>query len=416
MQAETRRETTSVMVGSVPIGSAHPVRVQSMTNTVTAKVEDTLDQIKLLADAGSELVRITINDTNAAAAVPEIVKRLRNEGYTVPIIGDFHYNGHILLEKHPDMATAIDKYRINPGNVGKGDKKDDNYSQIINAAIKYDKPVRIGVNAGSIDQDLLDEHMDTNAKSSTPKSFQEVLVDTMVDSALISLKAAKDLGLSEDKIILSVKVSELQEMVQAYRQLAPLCNVPLHLGLTEAGSSVKGLVSSAAALGIVLQDGIGDTIRISLTPEPNVPRSREVDACIDLLQSMGLRSFRPSITSCPGCGRTDSDYFIHLAEDVDKHIKAKIKAWAVKYPGVESLKVAVMGCVVNGPGESKYADIGISLPGIRETPTAPVYIDGALSQTLKGENITQEFIGILDDYIQRRFAGVSGQKIGVEQG
>lgn len=402
-----RRQSISVNVGGIQIGSDFPVRIQSMTNTVTAKVDDTVSQIQSLAQAGSELVRITINDLNAAQAVPEIVQRLADQGIHVPIIGDFHYNGHILLKKYPEMAKSIAKYRINPGNVGKGDKKDDNFAQMISVAKEFDKPVRIGVNWGSIDPDLLDANMDLNAKLSSPKPFQEVMIQTMIDSALQSIELAQKLGLAKNKIIVSVKMSELQDMLTAYRKLAPLTDVALHLGLTEAGNGVKGIVSSAAALSLLLDQGIGDTIRVSLTPEPNIPRSREVEVCKELLQSMGYRFFKPSITSCPGCGRTDSDYFIHLAQDVNAHIAAKINEWKPKYPGVESLKIAVMGCVVNGPGESKYANIGISLPGLREEPTAPVYIDGKLSTTLKGDHITAEFIAILDSYIQNRYRSAS---------
>ena len=404
MALNNRRKTVTVDVGGVLIGSDHPVRVQSMTNTVTSKVDDTVFQIKELVDAGSELVRITVNDASAAEAVPEIVQRLADTGYSVPIIGDFHYNGHILLKKCPDTAAALAKYRINPGNVGKGDKRDENFSTMIRVAMDYGRPVRIGVNWGSIDQQLLDSHMDANAKRAVPKSFHQVMVDVMIESAQRSVEVALGLGLSKENMIVSVKMSEIQDMITAYQQLAPLLDLPLHVGLTEAGNGVKGVTCSAAALGILLQQGIGDTIRVSLTPEPGVSRAKEVDVCTNLLQTMGFRFFKPMVTSCPGCGRTDSDYFVHLANDVNHHIAEKINEWRPKYPGVESLKIAVMGCVVNGPGESKYADLGISLPGIREEPTAPVYVDGRLSQTLRGDNITETFIQILDDYIQTRFS------------
>ena len=386
------------------MGAAYPVRVQSMTNTVTSNVEATVKQIKELADAGSEYVRITVNDANAAEAVPSIITHLKNQGYNTPIIGDFHYNGHILLTKFPKTAEALAKYRINPGNVGKGNKRDDNFATMIEVAKNFDKPVRIGVNWGSIDQDLFDLNMEKNAGLTQPKDFNDVMIDTMIESAQRSVDAALRLGLPENKIVVSVKMSEIQDMITAYERISPLITVPLHVGLTEAGYGVKGITCSAAALGILLQQGIGDTIRVSLTPEPNVSRAREVDVCTNLLQTMGFRFFKPTVTSCPGCGRTDSDYFIHLARDVNQHIADKINEWRPKYPGVEALKIAVMGCVVNGPGESKYANIGISLPGIREEPTAPVYIDGELSTTLRGDNIIAEFIEILENYIQNRYS------------
>ncbi len=400
---KNRRHTHTVSVGQVNMGSDHPIVVQSMTNTVTYKVEETVAQIKQLSDAGSELVRITVNDAQAAEAVPLILSHLTDAGYNVPIIGDFHYNGHILLTKYPQVAALLSKYRINPGNVGKGDKRDDNFATMISVAKHYDKPVRIGVNGGSLDPDLFTLRMDENATKATPKSFKDVMIDTMVESAQMSCDAAIKYGLPEDKIIVSVKLSEVQDMIQVYQRLAPKIPFPLHVGLTEAGNGVKGLVSSAAALSVLLQQGIGDTIRISLTPEPGIPRSREVDACTSLLQAMDFRFFKPTVTSCPGCGRTDSDYFIHLAQDVNAHIVSKINEWRPKFPGVESLKVAVMGCVVNGPGESKYADIGISLPGLREDPVAPVYIDGELVKTLRGEGITETFIDMLETYIQKRY-------------
>lgn len=402
-----RRETVSVNIGGVLMGSGHPIVVQSMTNTPTADVEATVTQIKELADAGSELVRITVNDMEAMEAVPEIIKRLRSEGYETPIIGDFHYNGHILLTQCPAGAKALAKYRINPGNVGKGDKHDSNFSDMIQVAIDNDKPVRIGVNWGSLDQELFTEMMEENATLAKPRDFKDVVVDAMVTSAISSADLALKLGLPKDKIVVSVKMSEIQDMLRVYQTLAEKSDYVLHLGLTEAGAGVKGIASSAGALAILLQQGIGDTIRVSLTPEPGVARSREVEVCKDLLQSMDFRFFKPSVTSCPGCGRTDSDYFIYLAQDVNQLIAEKIAEWRVVYPGVEKLKVAVMGCVVNGPGESKYADIGISLPGIREIPTAPVYLDGKQFTTLKGDEITSEFIEILETYIQTRF-GVGG--------
>ena len=401
---DSRRDTTTVMIGHVPMGSDHPVVVQSMTNTPTADVAKTVAQIKELADAGSEVVRITVNDMDAMAAVPEIVTNLKADGYDVPIVGDFHYNGHILLEKNPEGAKALAKYRINPGNVGKGYKHDDNFAAIVNCAIKYDKPVRIGVNWGSLDQELFTELMDDNAKLDTPKDFKEVVIDAMILSVVQSTEYAIRLGLPKEKIVVSVKMSELQDMVTVYERLAEETDYVLHLGLTEAGGSVKGMAASSAALAILLQQGIGDTIRMSLTPEPGVPRALEVEGCKALLQSMGSRYFRPSVTSCPGCGRTGSDYFVTLAKDINDYIAESMPTWKTKYVGVEKLNIAVMGCVVNGPGESKYADIGISLPGIAETPRAPVYIDGAIHCTLKGDYIKEEFIEILNDYIDKKYA------------
>ena len=398
-----RRPTPSVAIGGIPMGSDHPVRIQSMTNTVTSNVEETVKQIQLLADEGSEYVRITVNDASAAQAVPSIVHQLRDQGYDTPIIGDFHYNGHILLTKYPKAAQALSKYRINPGNTGKKDGRDQNFSTMIKVAIEHQRVVRVGVNWGSIDADLLDHHMTLNAKRPNPQAFNRVMVDVMVESARRSVELAVSLGLPDNQLVVSVKMSDIQDMIRAYERIATVVNVPLHLGLTEAGSGVKGITGSAAALAILLQQGIGDTLRVSLTPEPGVPRSREVSVCSHLLQTMGFRFFKPSVTSCPGCGRTDSDYFIHLANDVNDHIDQKIKEWKAIYPGVESLKIAVMGCVVNGPGESKYANIGISLPGLRESPSAPVYVDGVLSTTLRGDTITQDFMAILDDYIQKKY-------------
>jgi len=399
-----RKETPTVLIGDVSMGSAHPIVVQSMTNTPTADVVATVSQIKTLSDAGSELVRITVNDFEAMAAVPEIIHQLRDQGYRVPIIGDFHYNGHILLTKYPKSAQALAKYRINPGNVGKKNSRDENFALMINAAKDYNRPVRIGVNWGSLDQDLFTELMDQNAKLSVPKTFKQVVYDAMIFSALTSAKYAEGLGLAKDKIVLSVKMSELQDMVAVYQRLSSECDYVMHLGLTEAGGSTKGIAASSAALAILMQQGIGDTIRISLTPEPGASRDLEVRACRALLQSMGLRYFMPSVTSCPGCGRTNSDKFIHLAKDVTTYIEESMPIWKSKYPGVETLSVAVMGCVVNGPGESKYADIGISLPGSSEKPAIPIYRDGELFKTLKGDDVKAQFITILNEYIHTRYS------------
>jgi (E)-4-hydroxy-3-methylbut-2-enyl-diphosphate synthase len=403
MPLATQRKTPTVKIGNILVGSDHPIVVQSMTNTVTANIDATITQIKELADAGSELVRITVNDASAAEAVPEIINTLRSQGYDTPIVGDFHYNGHILLSKYTETARLLAKYRINPGNVGKGTKHDDNYATMLKVAMDNDKPIRIGVNWGSIDQDLLSAFMEENSKLPNPKEVRDVLLDTMVKSAELSCEYALKIGVPKDKIIVSLKMSEIQDVINVNERFAKLTDYVMHLGLTEAGTGVKGIASSSAALAILMQQGIGNTIRVSLTPEPGIPRSREVEVCTNLLQSLDFRFFKPTVTSCPGCGRTDSDYFIHLTKDVNEHIAKKIQEWRPKFPGVEKLKIAVMGCVVNGPGESKYADIGISLPGIREEPTAPLYIDGKLVKTLKGEGITEEFIGILEDYILKRY-------------
>jgi (E)-4-hydroxy-3-methylbut-2-enyl-diphosphate synthase len=399
----TRRQTPTVRIGDLCLGSEYPVRVQSMTDTPTADVEKTLAQTRELIEAGSELVRWTINDHDAAKGAAEAIKRLRAEGIRTPIIGDFHFNGHILLAKNPETAKLLDKYRINPGNVGKGQLHDDNFAQIIKIAIDNGKAVRIGVNWGSLDQELLTECMDANAKSANPKDFSDVTREAMVQSALRSAEYALKLGMPKDKIILSVKMSVLQDMVAVYERLAKECDFALHLGLTEAGANIKGAVSSAAALSILLQKGIGDTIRVSLTPEPNVSRAKEVEVCKEILQSMGFRYFTPSVTSCPGCGRTSSNYFQYLAQDINSHIKLKMPLWKKQYPGVEQMKIAVMGCVVNGPGESRHANIGISLPGASESPVAPVYVDGKEMTKLKGDHIKEEFIGILENYIQNRY-------------
>jgi len=403
MEPLSKRVTPVVNVGGVTIGGGYPVVIQSMTDTPTYDIPKTFDQTVQLIQAGSELVRWTVNNDEAARAVPEIVQRLRDQGFSTPIIGDFHFNGHTLLNKHPDCAKALAKYRINPGNVGKSERHDENFSSIVKIAIEYNKPVRIGVNWGSLDQELLTRLMDENAKRSDPKDFREVIFDAMIQSGLSSAELAQKLGMKKNKIILSAKMSILQDMVAVYSRLAKQCDYALHLGLTEAGGNVQGIASSSAALAILLQQGIGDTIRVSLTPQPNVPRSREVEICKHLLQSMGLRYFKPSVTSCPGCGRTSSDYFQILAQDINAHIERMMPVWKKQYPGVEKMKIAVMGCVVNGPGESRHANIGISLPGAFENPVAPVYVDGEQSTTLKGDNIKEEFITILEAYIRKNY-------------
>lgn len=403
MHSQARRKTLDVTIGNVKMGSSHPVVVQSMTNTPTADVKATVSQIQELARAGSELVRLTVNDFDAAQAVPEIVKQLLDKGIDVPLIGDFHYNGHILLTKYPETAKALSKYRINPGNVGKGEKHDENFATFIKVANENNKPVRIGVNWGSLDQELFTEMMDLNAALPTPKTFKEVVIDAMIHSAKTSAEAAMNLGLTKDRMVVSVKMSEVQDMIAVYQRLASETDFVLHLGLTEAGGGVKGIAASSAALAILLQQGIGDTIRISLTPEPGVSRALEVQNCKYLLQSLGLRYFMPMVTSCPGCGRTNSDKFVHLAKDVTQHIETMMPEWKMHYPGVEKLSIAVMGCVVNGPGESKYADIGISLPGSSEEPSIPVYQDGKLFKVLKGDNLKSQFIDILETYIKSRF-------------
>ena len=398
-----RRKTVTVNVGGVRVGSSHPIVVQSMTNTDTADPESTAKQIIALAAAGSELVRITVNTEEAAAAVPEIKRLLDEEGVEVPIVGDFHYNGHLLLTKYPDCARALAKYRINPGNVG-AKRRDENFRTIVEAAIEFDKPVRIGVNWGSLDQQLLTEMMDENAKSSEPLDAKEVMMEAMVESALRSAVLAKETGLPHDRIILSAKVSGVQDLIAVYRKLAARCDHPLHLGLTEAGMGTKGIVASAAGLSVLLNEGIGDTIRVSLTPKPNGDRAEEVIVAQQILQSMELRSFTPQVTSCPGCGRTTSTFFQKMAEDIQTYLRDMMPEWREKYPGVEEMKVAVMGCVVNGPGESKHANIGISLPGTFEEPKAPVYVDGRLYRTLKGEGLVGEFFSILDEYVASRYS------------
>jgi (E)-4-hydroxy-3-methylbut-2-enyl-diphosphate synthase len=387
----------------VTLGGDAPVRVQSMTNTDTVDAIATAIQVKELAIAGSELVRITVNTPEAAAQVPYIREQLDRMGIDVPLIGDFHYNGHRLLTDFPAMAQALSKYRINPGNVGKGDKKDRQFAMMVEAAAKYDKCVRIGVNWGSLDQELLVDLMDENARRAEPWDAKQVMVQALVTSALDSAAYARELGLDPNQIVISCKVSGVQDLITVYRALAARCDYALHLGLTEAGMGTKGTVASATALGVLLQEGIGDTIRVSLTPQPGEARTQEVLIALEVLQSLGLRSFNPSVTACPGCGRTTSTTFQELAKQIDDHLRAQMPLWKAKYPGVEGLKVAVMGCIVNGPGESKHADIGISLPGTGEAPAAPVFIDGQKAMTLRGEGIATEFHQIVERYIEQRF-------------
>ena len=389
-------------VGGVAVGSAHPIVVQSMTNTDTADPDTTAAQVVALANAGSELVRVTVNTDDAAAALPGIVSRVADAGVTVPIIGDFHYNGHQLLVRHPEAARALAKYRINPGNVG-SKRRDENFRAIVEVAVANEKPVRIGVNWGSLDQDLLTRMMDENAAASEPRDAREVTMEAMVESALRSAALAEDAGLDHDRIVLSAKVSGVQDLVEVYRRLASRCDYPLHLGLTEAGMGMKGIVASSAALAVLLEEGIGDTIRVSLTPAPGGDRAEEVRVAQQILQSLGIRQFAPQVTSCPGCGRTTSTFFQEMAQDIQRHLSDRLAEWRVTRPGVERLSVAVMGCVVNGPGESKHADIGISLPGTFEEPVAPVYVDGRLFTTLRGEAIVAEFLRLLEDYVARRY-------------
>jgi (E)-4-hydroxy-3-methylbut-2-enyl-diphosphate synthase len=400
-----RRPSVVCRVGGVPVGGAHPVVVQSMTNTDTANAAATAAQAELLAAAGSELVRVTVNTREAAAAVPELVQRLRDRGVNAPIVGDFHYNGHTLLTEYPECARRLDKYRINPGNVGVGDKHDDNFRRMIEVAVAHGKPVRIGVNWGSLDRALLTSLMDENARRPAPLTDREVVLEAMRESALRSAELAERCGQPHDAIILSAKVSDVRDLVRVYQALAAACDYPLHLGLTEAGLGAKGIVASTAALAVLLYQGIGDTIRVSLTPAPGGDRAEEVRICQQVLQSLGIRHFTPQVTSCPGCGRTTSTYFQELATRVTAHIQARMAEWRGRYPGVEELNVAVMGCVVNGPGESKHADIGISLPGTGEDPRAPVFVDGKLTVTLKGDAIAEDFAKLLDDYVAKRFGG-----------
>ncbi|NJD09357.1 MAG: flavodoxin-dependent (E)-4-hydroxy-3-methylbut-2-enyl-diphosphate synthase [Gemmatimonadetes bacterium] len=399
---EERRRTVTVDVGGVAVGGRYPIVVQSMTNTDTADAAATAEQSAALAAAGSELVRVTVNHEAAAAAVPEIVRLLRKWGVPVPIVGDFHYNGHLLLRQFPECARALAKYRINPGNVG-AKRRDENFRTIVAAAVEYGKPVRIGVNWGSLDQQLLTELMDENAARAEPRDAKVVLLEAMVESALRSARLAEETGLGHDRIILSAKVSGVQDLIAIYRALAARCDYPLHLGLTEAGLGTKGVVASTAGLAVLLQEGIGDTIRVSLTPRPGGDRTEEVLVAQQILQSLEIRSFLPQVTSCPGCGRTTSTFFQQMAEDIGTHIRQRMPEWRIRHPGVEELKLAVMGCVVNGPGESKHAHIGISLPGTFEEPKAPVYVDGRLFTTLKGEGLVAEFLEILDDYVAKRY-------------
>jgi (E)-4-hydroxy-3-methylbut-2-enyl-diphosphate synthase len=401
-----RRRAVTVKIGNVQVGSDAPVVVQSMTNTDTADVESTVQQIAALARAGSEMVRVTVNNDDAAKAVPYIIEGIAQKGWNTPIIGDFHYNGHLLLSKYPDTAQALAKYRINPGNVSIGRKDDDNFRTMVEVAVKHQKPVRIGVNWGSLDQALLTKMMDENSKSSTPLPARDVMMEAMVVSALVNAAAAERYGLRRDQIVLSAKVSGVRDLIDVYQELASRCDYALHLGLTEAGMGMKGIVASAAGLAPLLLSGIGDTIRVSLTPTPGGDRSEEVRCGQQILQSLGIRSFMPQVTSCPGCGRTTSTYFQELAERIQTYLVEQMPEWKKQYAGVEELKLAVMGCIVNGPGESKHANIGISLPGTFEEPKAPVYVDGKLFTTLRGDRIVEEFQEILDNYVEKRYGKV----------
>jgi len=405
MPAARHTRQVAVRWGSrvVTVGGDAPVRVQSMTNTDTVEVIETAVQVKELAIAGSEMVRITVNTPEAAAAVPHIREQLDRMGIDVPLVGDFHYNGHRLLTDFPACAETLSKYRINPGNVGKGDKHDKQFAQMVEVAAKYDKPVRIGVNWGSLDQELLAQMMDENGRLSEPFEPQQIMYRAIITSALQSARRAEDIGLRADQIILSCKMSGVQDLVSVYQALAKRCDYALHLGLTEAGMGTKGTVASTAALALLLQQGIGDTIRVSLTPQPGEARTQEVVVALEILQSLGLRAFNPSVTACPGCGRTTSTTFQELAKQIDDYLRAQMPVWKARYPGVETMKVAVMGCIVNGPGESKHADIGISLPGTGEAPAAPVFIDGEKALTLRGERIAQEFQTLVEDYIEKRY-------------
>jgi (E)-4-hydroxy-3-methylbut-2-enyl-diphosphate synthase len=403
MAVKPRRQAVVVDVGGVKVGGSHPIVVQSMTNTDTADVPATVKQVAALARAGSELVRVTVNTEAAAAAVPRIVEELDRAGVRVPVIGDFHYNGHILLKKYPDCARALAKYRINPGNVDIGRAEHDNFRVMIDAAVEYGKPVRIGVNWGSLDQALLARMMDANSQLPEPRPATEVMMEAMVASAIESACAAESCGLAHDRIILSAKLSGVQDLIDVYRALAARCDYPLHLGLTEAGMGAKGIVATTAALSVLLQEGIGDTIRASLTPLPNGDRTEEVVVSQQISQSLGIRNFTPQVTACPGCGRTTSTFFQEMADEIQTYLREQMPVWKSKHPGVETLKVAVMGCIVNGPGESKHANLGISLPGTFEEPKAPVFVDGRLMTTLRGEGIVKEFIGILDNYVATRY-------------
>ena len=403
MSAATRKVTRAVRVGDVLIGGGAPIVVQSMTNTDTADVHATARQVEALARAGSELVRITVDTPEAAAQVPRIRERLDALGCRVPLVGDFHYNGHKLLTQYPDCASALAKYRINPGNVGKGARRDEQFATMIECALRHGKPVRIGVNWGSLDPTLLARLMDENARKESPLNSVEVMRDAVIRSALDSAKQAEDWGLPAERIVLSCKMSQVQDLIAVYRELSVRCDYALHLGLTEAGMGSKGIVASAAAMAVLLQEGIGDTIRVSLTPEPGGDRTREVHVAQELLQSMGLRAFSPMVSACPGCGRTTSTVFQELAQQIEIYLKRQMPIWRQAHPGVENMRVAVMGCVVNGPGESKHADIGISLPGTGEVPVAPVYVDGRKTVTLKGERIAQEFQAIVESYVKQKY-------------
>ena len=403
MSTPERRASRAVRVGDVVIGGGHPVVVQSMTNTDTADVEATALQVRALANAGSEIVRLTVNTEAAAAAIPHVVERLAQLGTTVQIVGDFHFNGHKLLRGHPACAEALAKYRINPGNVGRGTRRDPQFAEMIEAACRYGKPVRIGVNWGSLDQDLLTRLMDENSRRPDPLDAGDVMREAIVVSALESARRAEELGLAGDRIVISCKVSGVQDLIAVYRSIAARCDYPLHLGLTEAGMGSKGIVASTAAMAVLLQEGIGDTIRVSLTPEPGGDRTLEVIVAQEILQTMGLRSFTPMVIACPGCGRTTSTYFQELAQKIQTHLRQRMPYWRTRHPGVEQMTVAVMGCVVNGPGESRHASIGISLPGTGERPVAPVYIDGEKGPTLKGERIAEEFQQLVEQYVERTY-------------
>jgi (E)-4-hydroxy-3-methylbut-2-enyl-diphosphate synthase len=406
-----RRKTVTATIGAVRVGSNAPVMVQSMTNTDTADIPGTIKQVAALARAGSEVVRVTVNNDDAAKAIPHIVEGLEKQGLRVPIIGDFHYNGHLLLTKYPGCAEGLAKYRINPGNASIGRKNDDNFRTMIEVAVKHQKPVRIGVNWGSLDQSLLTRMMDENSRLPEPKDAREVTMEAIVVSALSSAELAERHGMRPDQIILSAKVSGVQDLIDVYRMLASRCEYPLHLGLTEAGMGAKGIVASSAAMAVLLQEGIGDTIRVSLTPAPGGDRTEEVRVAQQILQSLGIRSFTPQVTACPGCGRTTSTFFQEMAEQIQTYLREQMPVWKGHYTGVEEMKVAVMGCVVNGPGESKHASLGISLPGTFEEPKAPVYVDGRLFTTLKGDKIVAEFIKILDDYVESHYAAKEKEAI-----
>ena len=412
MARSARRQSVAVRVGSVMVGGGNPIVVQSMTNTDTADTPSTVNQVMALAKAGSELVRVTVNTDAAAAAVPKIAETLEKFGCKVPLVGDFHYNGHLLLKKYPEMARALAKYRINPGNVNIGKKHDDNFRTMVEAAALYERPVRIGVNWGSLDQALLTRMMDENSKLAEPLDAKTVMMRAIVVSAVESAKAAEQYGLTRDRIILSAKVSGVQDLISVYRMLAAECDYALHVGLTEAGLGSKGIVASTAGIGVLLQEGIGDTIRASLTPMPNGDRTEEVIVCQQILQALELRSFTPQVTACPGCGRTTSTFFQSMADEIQTYLRNQMPVWKTRHTGVEEMKVAVMGCIVNGPGESKHSNIGISLPGTFEEPVAPVYVDGRLMCTLRGDHIVAEFITILNDYVARKYAPAEMEEVG----